>query len=259
MSNSEETVYEIIASLPVDYNRVELLRDITFEAQLLIRSRFVRKITLKYDDFKKLHEYSNSKDVLLITEISGNRFIVYIERGVIVSTAMSNPTRGERIVGLKPLATLITISKQQPVIMKLFEILEKTEDRTLETISKPQPLALDNTIATAQKQIVREEAVTKPVEEKPLIVMFAERLREFKNRVEKILYEVTPMYGCKLVEYKISIARETIVLNIVLKKKSVITKCRVDELRSLLKNDLELILTMLDINLPLDLNIDFKE
>lgn len=255
LSNNEEKVYEIIASLPIDYNRVDLLRDITYEAQLLIKSKFTKKITLNYSDFQKLHEYSSGKNVLLITEISGKRFVVYIEKGVVVSTAMIDPSKGDRIVGLKPLATLITISKQQPVVFKLFEIQDRIEDKTLETPLKPTRLSENEIVVSTPRVATREEAVTKQVGDKPLIVVFAERLKDFKQRAEKILYETLAVYGCRLVDYKISIAKETIKISIVLRRKSVLSKCRLEEAKSVLKTDLELILTMLDINLPLEISI----
>ncbi|MEM4785955.1 MAG: hypothetical protein QXW87_03790 [Desulfurococcaceae archaeon] len=259
MSINDESVYEVIASLPIDYSRVEALRDITFEAQLLLKSKFVKKITCRFDDFKKLIDLIGNKNSLLITEISDNRFIIYIEKGLIVSTAMSNPVKGERIVGLKPLATLITISKEQPLVFKVFEIIEKKEDITLETPVKQVTSLVENKISASVKPIVREERFVKPVEEKPLIIVFAERIREFMNKAEKIIAELVSVHGCKLVDYKMSISRETITLNIILKKKSMWTKCRVDELKNSLKNDLELILTMLDINLPIDIRVEFRE
>jgi len=258
--SEDKEVYEIIASLPVDYNRVNLLKDITFEAQLLIKSKFVKKITLRYDDFKHLHEYSDEKDVLLTTEISGKRFLIYMEKGKIVSTVMSDPDKGERIVGLRPLATLILISREQPINFKVFEVQEITEDRTRETpprlvyeiVKKKKP-----PVKTIEKQAKRE-VVVKPEAEKPVVVEFVERIMEFKKKALRMIDDTASLYGCQLVDLKIGISRGNVIVDIIVKKKGLFGKCRVDKLREVLENDLELLLTMHDISLPLKLNITLQ-
>ncbi len=247
----EKEVYEIIASMPIDFNRINVLRDITFEAQLLMRSRFVKKVTINFDEFQRIHEYSDDKEILLTTELDSKRFIIYLEHGKIVSSAMSDPEKGTRVVGLRPLATLILASKNQPIVFKLFEIHAVEEDRTRETPprviheiveeKKPPTMALERGV----RETLREE------KEKPIIVVFAEKLVEFRNRARKIVEDTAPAYGCKLIDLKIGIGKGVITIELVLKKKGLFGKCRVNELKRLLENDLSLILTMLDINLPL--------
>lgn len=255
LSSEESLAYEIIASLPIDYERVDLLKDITFEAQILIRSKFVKKIVLKHEDFKRLHEHSEGKDVLLTTELLGNRFIIYIEKGKIVSTAMSSLEGVERVVGLRPLATLISISRERPITFKLFEVREIEDYRAREELARTSAES-----ALAQALRAREDATAKPVEEgRPPAVVFAEKLNEFRARAERMLIETVPAYGCKLMDYKMSVSKGVIAINLLVKRSSFISKCRVDKLKNLLKNDLELVLAMLDIDLSLVINVELLD
>jgi len=249
-----DEVYEIIASLPVEYSRANVLKDITFEAQLLIKSRFVKKIEMRYEDFKKIHEIDKDKDILLITEIEGKRYLIYIEKGKIVSCAMSDPVKGERIVGLKPLALLIAISRQQPVSFKVFEVQERNEDRTLEASPIHRLLEPPN----IEQAVVREKTVEKR-EEKPLIVEFTERLNEFRKKSINVIMDTAAHYGCRVIDVDFNVSKGYININLTVKKKGLFSKCNIDVLKNILERDLEIILLMHDINLPVRINIRVKD
>jgi hypothetical protein len=258
--SEDREVYEIIASLPIDYGRVNALKDITFEAELLINSKFVKKIRIDYEGFKKLHEYSDEKKVLLTTEIDAKRFLIYMEKGRIVSTVMSDPEKGERIVGLRPLATLITISKQQPVVFKLFEIHEESEDRTRETpsriireITERRVSAVKTIEKEARREKVREEGG------KPRVVEFVERLLEFKKKAQQMIEDTASIYGCHITGLNVNVSRGYVIVSISVRKKGFFGKCKADKLREILGNDLELLLTMHDISLPLKLEIKLEQ
>jgi len=251
LGSEEKEVYEIIASLPIDLKRISVLSDITFEAQLLMRSRFIKKITLNYDDFQKLHEYSNDKDILLTTELDNKRFIIYIEKGKIVSAAMSDPGKGERTVGLKPLASLILASKIQPIVFKLFEIQPMVEEDV--TREAPRRAVGDEVVQQAvEKRVEKPESV-----EKPIVVQFAEKLAEFKNKAYKIISDTALAYGCRVADFKLNVSRGLINITISVRKKSVLGKCDIDSLKNVLENDLNLLLVMYDISLPFKIDIVF--
>ncbi len=247
MSDEEREVYEIIANMPIDTSRLEVLNDITFEAQLIMRSKFVRKIILSYEDFLNLHELGKDKEILLTTTLDGKRFLIYIDHGKIVSTAMADPRTGSRIVGLKPLATLILASKIKPISFKLFEVQKAEEiDKTRET---PTPRRIT---------LIERKPTTKPVkkkEEKPAILKFSEKLKEFMEKVEKEINEVAPFYGCKPVDLKIELRKGVINIKLKVTKKGLFSKCKVDKLKEVLTGDVDLYLSMLDLNIPFSLEI----
>lgn len=254
----EREIYEIIASMPIDYNRVNVLKDITFEAELLIKSRFVKKITLKFEDLKHLYEFSNDKNILLTTEITGKRFLIYIEKGKIISTVMSDPEKGQRIVGLRPLATLLLIAREQPINFKLFEIIETSEDRTRETT----PRLIRDVISRereSEKIIEKKKEVKRSEKEKPVVVEFVERLVEFRKKALRMIEDTASLYGCSVSDLKIWVSKGNVIVDIIVKKKGFFSKCRVEKLKEVLINDLELLLAMHDIGLPLKLNIVLKQ
>ncbi len=242
-NNEDREVYEIIASLPIDTQRIEVLKDITFEAQLLMKSKFIRKITLTYDDFKKLHELGKDKEVLLTTNLEGKRFVIYIDHGKIVSSAVSDPKTNKRIVGLRPLATLILASKIKPVTLKYFEVQKEfSEDKTRET-----PKRIYKELRVKQQV----QVPTKKEEEKPPVILeFSKKIKEFMDRIRYELDEVAPYYGCRPVDVKIELSRGILTLKVYVTKKGIFSKCNVKKLEDILSGDTDLILSMLDLDIP---------
>ncbi|MET1160293.1 MAG: hypothetical protein ABWW65_04975 [Thermoprotei archaeon] len=243
----EREIYELIASLPVDLGRTSVLYDITFEAQLLIKSRFVKNIVLKYDDFKKISDLIRGKNLLLTTEINNKRFVIYVENGKIISSLLSDSDKGVRIAGLKPLATLIALSRNTPIKFRLFEIAPAREET-------PQP---PEEAVAHPSEIGAEESVAKPAraEEKPPAAVFAEKLAIFKEKATKIIHDSAPAYGCSVIDLEFGVKNSEIYVKIVVRKKGLFSKCRVDKLEEILKNDLQLVATMHDLNLPIKLDI----
>ncbi len=246
----EKEVYEIIASLPIDTKRIDVLKDITFEAQLLMRSRFIRKVTISYDDFKKINELGVDKEILLTTNLEGKRFLIYIDHGKIVSTAVSDPKTSRRIVGLRPLATLILASKIKPLSFKLFEVQkEYREDVTREAPHRLyQRLKVEEKPARLQPHEMKAE---RGKEEKPPVILeFSKKLKEFIDRITGELQEVAPFYGCKLVDVKIELSRGVLGIKVYVTKKGLFSKCKVNKLEDVLAGDVDLILSMLDLDIP---------
>ncbi|RLG81447.1 MAG: hypothetical protein DRO13_01140 [Thermoprotei archaeon] len=236
MSDSDEKeLEELMASLPIDLDKADLLGDITFEAQLLIRSRFLGSITVRYEDFKRIHEYSDGKEVLLTAELEGKRFVVYMSNGVIVSVAMSDLEKGERIAGLKPLENLIKISREKPIQFKLFEVVPGEEEK------KPP-----TTEAAVEEAVVEEEREGVELEKK---------LEEFRNRVRKIIEDTAPAYGCQVVETRVNVAEDKVYVEVLVRKKGLFSRCKSGELKDLLESDLKLVAAMHDLYIPVSVEI----
>lgn len=243
MGEEEKEVYEVIASLPIDMNRMNILYDITFEAQLLMRSKFLKKITLGYKDMLKIHELGKDKEVLLTTEFNNKRYIIYIDHGVIVSSAETDPEKGTRIVGLRPLATLILASKIKPITFKLFEIQPYEEEKTQEA-----PKTVYREFITKKKIVPPTIPVSKKKETR--IMDFSKMLKELIDKTKQDVEDIAPLYGCKLVDVKLAISHGTIYIRVYVKKKGFLGKCDVEKLKENIKNDLEVITSMIDLNLP---------
>ncbi len=253
MSEEEKEVYELIASMPIDLKRVNLLRDITFEAQLLMRSRFIKKIHISYNEFTSLPEISSDKEILLTAELDSKRFILYLANGKLVSIAMSDPDKGERVVGLKPLAMLIMASKLQPIVFKLFEIQPYVEeDRTQETPHEVKRELVEKKIPPTH---IIERTRAPREKGKPIVIKFAEKLADFYKKARKMVEDTAPTYGCQLVDLKIGVSRGVLNINVIVKKKGLFGKCRSEDLGKVLENDLGLLLAMVDLNLPIKVQV----
>jgi len=244
--SEDREVYELIASLPVDYSRVNALADITFEASILLRSKFVKKIDLKYEDFAKLPEISGGKNVLLVTEIGNKRFLVYIEKGTIVSSLVSDAVKGERYAGVKPLAMLIAIARNQPIKFKVFEVAEMTEDKTLEAPQRALRRIPEDVRETATQQTAKTETSA----EKPAVVEFAKRFAEFREKIVKAARDLAPLYNCQVLDIEVSISKGYVNVVVRVKKRGLFGKCDENKLKSSLEKDIELLALMHDIGLP---------
>jgi len=247
--SEDREVYELIASLPVDYSRVNVLADITFEASILLRSKFVKKIDLKYGDFAKLPEISGGKNILLVTEIDSKRFLVYIEKGTIVSSLVSDAVKGERYAGIKPLAMLITIARNQPVKFKVFEVAEMSEDKTLEAPQRTLRSIPEEVRETATQQTM-QAVETESSTEKPAVVEFAKRFAEFRNKVVKAARDLAPLYNCQVLGIEVSVSKGYVNVFVRVKKRGFFGKCDEGKLKNSLEKDLELLALMHDIGLP---------
>jgi len=247
--SEDREVYELIASLPVDYSRVNALADITFEASILLRSKFVKRIDLKYEDFAKLPEISGGKNVLLVTEIDNKRFLIYIEKGIIVSSLVSDPVKGERYAGVKPLAMLIAISRNQPIKFKVFEVAEISEDKTLEAPRRALHRILEEVRETATPQTA-QAAKTETSTEKPAVVEFAKKFAEFREKAVKAVHDLAPLYNCQVLGIEVGVSKGYVSVVVRVKKRGFFGKCDESKLKNSLEKDLELLALMHDIGLP---------
>ncbi|GEM_PF-1549359 len=258
----EKEIYEIIAGMPIETDKLNVLSDITFEAQLLLRSKFIKKIKLGFEDFKNLPKLAEDKEVLLTTTLDGKRFIIYLSHGKIVSSAMVDTSSGTRQVGLKPLATLIAASKISPITFKLYEVQPMvSEDRTREASIRPSLLEKGSRKRSGPievKAVPEVRPVPIPKEEKegqPIILEFTRRIKEFMDKMKEDVSDLAGYYGCKFLDLKIEISRGVLKIKIYVKKKGLFTKCRTEDLKKAVENDADILLTMLDLDTPCEVYV----
>lgn len=257
MENSDKEIYEIIASLPIDLRRIGLLGDVIYEAQLLIRSRFIDKIELDLNKFLDISSYNKYGNILLITEVEGRRFVVYIENNSIVSVVLSEIKEGTRYSGVKALALLLQLLKLKPLSFKLFEIVPELTDTT-ERISRKQSGSIDQPVSTSKTSAKRKEIEVKTkAPTGSATVVFAEKIIQFREKAKQILSDIATASGCILQDARISVSRGTINIHIVLKKK-MFSKCKVEEFKKKAEKDLELLMEMFDLALPINITYELK-
>lgn len=245
-NENEKEIYDIIASLPLDFKKISLLGDSVFEAQLLLRSRFVAKVELDLSKFLNIKDYNKYGEILLVTEVEGKRFVVYIDQDRILSVAYSEPKSGYRYAGVRALALLLQLLKLKPLVFKLFELMKETEDKTREVPYKSvkQPVQKVETPAALNKREV----------DKPVTIVFVEKLSEFQKKARSLIEELAYTHGCQLVDFKLTLSKGTINIEVSVKKK-MLTKCRVDELKRSVTKDLELLLDMYDLAFPIKVEV----
>ncbi|NPA97775.1 MAG: hypothetical protein GXO43_00190 [Crenarchaeota archaeon] len=248
--------------MPIETDKLNVLSDITFEAQLLLRSKFIKKIKLGFEDFKNLPKLAEDKEVLLTTTLDGKRFIIYLSHGKIVSSAMVDTSSGTRQVGLKPLATLIAASKISPITFKLYEVQPMvSEDRTREASIRPSLLEKGSRKRSGPievKAVPEVRPVPIPKEEKegqPIILEFTRRIKEFMDKMKEDVSDLAGYYGCKFLDLKIEISRGVLKIKIYVKKKGLFTKCRTEDLKKAVENDADILLTMLDLDTPCEVYV----
>ncbi len=257
----EREIYDIIAGMPIETEKLNILSDITFEAQLLLRSKFVKKIKLSFEDFKNLPKLAEDKEVLLTTTLDGKRFIVYLSHGKIVSSAMVDTRKGTRQVGLKPLATLIAASKIAPIVFKLYEIQPMvSEDRTREASIRPRSLEVGfkrraRPVRVMAKPEIRHGGIEEKESGEPIILEFTKRIKEFMEKMKEDVADLAGYYGCKFIDLKVEISRGILKIKIYVKKKGLFTKCRAEDLKKAVENDADILLTMLDLDTPCEVHV----
>lgn len=257
MENSDKEIYEIIASLPIDLKRIGSLGDIMYEANLLIKSRFIDKIELDLNKFIDIPSYNKYGNILLITEVEGRRFIVYIENNNIVSVALSELKGGARHSGVKALALLLQLLKLKPLTFKLFEVAPELTDAT-EKISK-KPREPSEQMASSIRVNVKGRGVegkTK-VPKASATVVFAEKVAQFKEKAKQVLSDIASASGCTLQDVKINISKGTMNVHVTLKKR-MFSKCRAEEFKKKAEKDLELLIEMFDLALPVNITLELK-
>jgi len=247
-------IYDIISKLSLDLKRMELLRDITFEADLLRRSRFLEKRNMDIDGLFKFLERFIVGKYLLTANINNKRYVMYVENGKIVSLALSDPSSGSRYVGLRALANFISKLLKGNIQVRIFIIEEekvKKESPPREvseggaipikrpTIDKMRQLA---NLATKQRRIIERRVIEK---EK---TADAEKLKELRKKLEDVLGELLNYHGYRLVNIKIDVENSDIYIELDIKKKKLFGATDPKKLKKKVEEETEILFNMLDLS-----------
>jgi len=253
LSRSTE-IYDIISRLSLDLKRMELLRDITFEADLLRRSRFLEKRNMDIDGLFKFFEKFTIGKYLLTASIDNKRYVMYIEDGKIVSSALSDPSSGKRLVGLRALAHFISKLLRGSVQVRVFIIEEERVEEETPTrefprgktipIKKPAIERIKQLahLTVKQRRVVEKRIIEekKPVEQ--------ERLKELRKRLEDVLGDLLNYHGYKLVNIKIDIKDSDVYIELDIKKRKLFGATDPKKLKKRVEEETEILFNMLDLS-----------
>lgn len=251
--NRSTEIYDIISRLPLDLKRMELLRDITFEADLLRRSRFVERINIDIDGLFNFFEKFISGKYLLTANIDSRRYVMYVENGRIVSTALSDPNSGKRLVGLRALAHFISKLLRKNIQTRVFIIEEESVEEAPtrefpqgETIPIKKP-DIEKIRQFAQLTIKQRKIVEKGILEgkKPIA---REKLEELRKRLEDILGDLISYHGYKLVNIKVDIKNSDVYIELDIKRRKLFGVTDPRKLKESVEKETEILFNILDLS-----------
>ncbi|MCD6487840.1 MAG: hypothetical protein J7K21_01260 [Desulfurococcales archaeon] len=259
--SGERDVYDIIAGMPLDIDKMDRLADITFEADLLRRSRFVGRRKFGIEEFLKFLESLKKKKALLTAKADSHRYIIYIEDCKLASAAISDYSTGKRIVGLRALSQIVSKLIKEAIVFRVFSIetekaeekyeesifTEKTRQLTAEEREELEALARIN-IAAYRKRLQSMETTSKHVVREI-------SLDELKKKIKETLEDVLEYKGYKLVDLKVQFdgSKLNIVVNI--KRRKLFGVAKVNELVGILKKEIDTLFRLLDTRKAYDLKI----
>ena len=257
--SGERDVYDIIAGMPLDIDKMDRLADITFEADLLRRSRFVGRRKFGIEEFLKFLESLKKKKALLTAKADSHRYIIYIEDGKLASAAISDYSTGKRVVGLRALSQIVSKLIKEVIVFRVFSIeeaeekyeesifTEKTRQLTAEEREELEALARIN-IAAYRKRLQSMETTSKHVVREI-------SLDELKKKIKETLEDVLEYKGYKLVDLKVQFdgSKLNIVVNI--KRRKLFGVAKVNELVGILKKEIDTLFRLLDTRKAYDLKI----
>ncbi len=254
-------VYDIIAEMSIDYKKIELLNDITFEANLLMRSRFVERRTVDIEGFFKLLQDYQDKDIVITSRLNGRRFIAYIEKGTIISTALSDPSGGRRTAGLRPLAQLLLQAMKKPVTLRVF-VVEKEERVKEEEKHEPgiaeRELGIDlKILEKATRPLPRRSEEHEETGEKKEITK--EVLEEFRQKIIDAFEDVLNYKGYRLVSLDIEYDGKELSITVGVKKKKLFGAAKLEELQKALENEADITLKFMEIRVPFRISVVKKK
>ena len=253
LSRSTE-IYDIISRLSLDLKRMELLRDITFEADLLRRSRFLEKRNMDIDGLFKFFEKFTVGKYLLTASIDNKRYVMYIEDGKIVSSALSDPSSGKRLVGLRALAHFISKLLRGSVQVRVFIIEEERVEEETPTREFPRgktiPIkkpAIERIKQLAHLTVKQRRVVEKRIieEKKPVD---QERLKELRKKLEDVLGDLLNYHGYKLVNVKIDIKDSDVYIELDIKKRKLFGATDPKKLKKRVEEETEILFNMFDLS-----------
>ena len=243
--SSEEEIYNLLTKLKIDYSRLELLKDLSVEANLLLRSKLTKVIKLGYEDILNITSISPEKNILITVRLEDYKFTIYVEKGVLVSSSMVGLKESStRVSGLKPLVVLALSARERPVTAYVYEVLPVVEEE--KTSQVPE----------------KEKAETpKPLQAMPqqsLLAVEAEKMRKFSEELEKLVSDYASLNGCKVSSYSLSPSKGVLYVRVTVKKGGFMKKCEHLKLKEAIERDMDILMAKHDINIPVKIIVSLE-
>jgi len=235
--------------VPVERDKLHMLDDVIFEAQLLLKAKYVESLPGNLQSFKEFLIKRNKGTYLLTGNVENGRVSVLVENGKVSSILFVDSYTGERIVGEKSLVVLMNILSQPDTTLRVFEVREEKEAVEVQKEKTEQP-------APSVKSAEKPKATTSPSK---TIELDTEKLQRFKREFRQIANETAEAYGCRIVDLVYEIIGDDLTILISLKKKGMFGRCLEEEFAETIKNDLPLLRENYDLKLNIILKTSLEE
>jgi len=234
--------------IPVARDKLHLLGDVTFEAELLLKAKYVETFSGGLQSFKDFLVKNNQGTYLLTGIIENGRVTILVENGKVSSTLFIDSYTGERVSGERSLDILIKTLSQPGIVLRVFEVKDNRETVPVQKEEVKQ--------ATPPGKPVEKPQATIPVEK---TAVDSEKLQQFKKEFRQIANETAEAYGCRIVDLVYELVGNELTVLITLRKKGIFGKCLEEEFAETIKNDLPLLRDNYDLKLNIHLKTRVEE
>lgn len=234
--------------IPVARDKLHLLGDVTFEAELLLKAKYVETLSGGLQSFKEFLVKNNQGTYLLTGIIENGRVSILVENGKVSSTLFIDSYTGERVSGEKSLDILLKTLSQPGIVLRVFEVKENKEIVLVQKEEVKQ--------ATPPGKPVEKPQAAIPVEK---TAVDSEKLQQFKKEFRQIANETAEAYGCRIVDLVYELVGNELTILITLRKKGIFGKCLEEEFAETIKNDLPLLRDNYDLKLNIHLKTRIEE
>lgn len=235
--------------LRISLSTLKKLEDPVYESMLYLRTPTMREVIVNFDELVKfINEYKDKTILLSCINTLGYRNVILVDKGVIVSAVRDSPLTGERKGDIESLRSFLYFLTIAQVKCRIGEIVEER----VETPPAAKPPA--EARPPAPKVAAPPEAAVKK-KAKPR----AKLPRDFVSHLEKVINEVAEMYNCAIVNYSLQVADETVKLVIEVRRRGLFGKCRADEFKKHIIDDLYLLLEYYGITSKYSVEVQGKD
>ncbi len=259
----EPEVYEVISKLPLELKKMDLLNDIVFEADLIRRSTFLKRVSVGLNEFIDLLNRLSSGEYLITSNIDSKRYVLYIDNGRIASVALTDPLKGERIVGLRALANFIKTIMKSSIQVRLFTIgVEEAAHLTEEELKEEtRELPQGKTIPISKEELEKiEELIRMSFRERVEKRVPRERvkkidLRKLERKLKEVIEDILAYHGYKLVNLKTNLTNDIVTIDVSVKKKKLFGAKSIPEVTERIREEVKTLFIILDIDKNVRVNV----
>ncbi len=237
-----------LEDIPVEKDRLHLLGDVTFEAELLLKAKYIETLSGGLQNFKEFLTRRNRGTYLLTGNTENGRVSLLVENGKVSSALFVDSYTGERISGEKSLEILLGALYQHNIVFRVFEVKENKETVQVQSEIIEQP-------APPEKPVEKSKPAV-PVEK--LAIDF-DKLQQFKKEFRQIASETAEAYGCRIVDLVYELVGNDLTILITLRKKGIFGKCLEKEFAETIENDIPLLRDNFDLKLNIHLETRLAE